>query len=125
MRTTLVPLSKEAGAYAPASRVVLLGSSLLDLQDAGQRRVIGGVEAVDRCPAVDEALHELDLLRVREDVVDLVVEIVDRVRPTDQERIVETTAERVRGAPLGESAGGQSGVRVPIAIRLDGVVVRV
>src|SRR5215217_3291145 len=122
MRTTLVPLSKEAGAYAPASRVVLLGSSLLDLQDAGQRRVIGGVEAVDRCPAVDEALHELDLLRVREDVVDLVVEIVDRVRPTDQERIVEAAAQRIRGAALREPAREQRRVGVAIAVGLDGVV---
>src|SRR4051794_14224503 len=99
--------------------------ALLDLQHAGQTGVVGRVEAVDRSPAVDEALDELDLLRVREDVVDLVVEIVDRIRPTDQERVVETATERVRGAPLGEPAGGQRGVRVAIAVGLDGVVVRV
>src|SRR4051794_32844400 len=72
------PARKEAGACAPASdRTDGVARSLLDLQHARQRGVIRRVEAVDRSPAVDEALHETDLLRVREDVVDLVVEIVD------------------------------------------------
>ena len=36
--------------------------------------MIRQVEAVDRCPAVDEALDETNLVRIREDVVDLVVD---------------------------------------------------
>src|SRR5919106_6827503 len=93
------------GGVPRPPRTAVCHSALLDLQHARHAGVIRRVEPVDRCPAVDEALHEPDLALVREDVIDLVVEIVDRVRPTDQEGVVETTAERIGGAPLAEPTG--------------------